>query len=296
MGGYYYSEVLSSSKAGDLVSGRNPKLVALDLLPKTSWWKLFIDRKYHKEATPCLLFDRQKSKGFHAVMMRVFKSELYCCLGERLNFRLYERMYLSVSTDVEGIQNRGRSGTNAVNSKGVKVGATNFPTEIVPSEAAIQELYDEGIGCWDIVGGRPCTLPGAKACLMHTGLSGWRIYINYTTEEAPGLANGLFDRYYDDLALAGLDNQHQVRAIARLVRALHTYHFFQDANGRLNTMVVLNKLLLENGFAPTIVCNPAIFGGALTLDRLVKEIFKGMRPVLQEMEAHLKLAHLDLAL
>ena len=53
--------------------------------------------------------------------------------------------------------------------------------------------------------------------------------------------------------------------------------------------------MADESFAPSIVSNQAMFGGALTLDRLVSEVHNGMGPVLREMQAHVRLAHLDLA-
>lgn len=287
-----FSDVVSHSVSGDLLLGSGMKLttVPIDLLPKTSWWKLFIDKKHHKNANACLLFDRQQSKGFHAVMMRVFKAELGSCmaLGERLDYAAYRRIYLAVSTDVGGIANRGPSGTDAPN------GATHFPTDLIPSQGAINELVQEGVSYKNYTNGAQQVVPNAKVSLLVTGF-GWRIYVGYKMAEGPALADILFDRYYNQMALAGGNARQQLFAIVRLIRALHVYHFFQDANGRLNTMVILNKLLTENGFPPSIVSNPAIFGGGRTLQQLFDDVRDGMRPVLREMEAQLRLGYLDLA-
>ena len=224
------------------------------------------------------------------MMMRLFKAQIDSCvaLGERLDYAAYRRIYLAVSTDVGGIANRGPSGTDAPN------GATHFPTDLIPSQGAINELVQEGVSYKNYTNGAQQVVPNAKVSLLVTGF-GWRIYVGYKMAEGPALADILFDRYYNQMALAGGNARQQLFAIVRLIRALHVYHFFQDANGRLNTMVILNKLLTENGFPPSIVSNPAIFGGGRTLQQLFDDVRDGMRPVLREMEAQLRRGYLDLA-
>lgn len=293
--GKKYSEILHHSVAGDLAVSRArlPSQSPLHLLPQTSWWKLFIDRIYHKEASPALLFDRQKSKGFYAVMMRVFKSELGIAqaLHVPLDYEQYEKLYFAVSRDVGGIEYRGRSGSDA------QGGATNFPPIYVPRGVALAELLAEGVYYWNLPAG---VTHGNKAMaqvsLIYFGSPpSWRYSVGYTTTQGPILANAFFTRYYQELDVAG-GPLAQLRAIVRLVRALHVYHFFRDGNGRLNTMVVLNKLLLENGFPPAIVSDPAIFGGGRSVAQLVDDVHNGMKIVLREMEVQLFMPGLDLAI
>ncbi|MFY0564052.1 DUF4157 domain-containing protein [Archangium lansingense] len=68
-----------------------------------------------------------------------------------------------------------------------------------------------------------------------------------------------------------------LRAIVRLVRALHVGHFYTDANGRLNTMLLLNKLLLQNGFSPVILNDNAIFGGRMNIEQLRLQVEAGLK-------------------
>ena len=294
MAGKKYSEIITSPHAGDLITGRmpSPSMTPLSLLPQSSWWKLFIDRRYHTEAGPALLFHRQASKGFYSVMMRVFKAELGLkdALHKMLDWGEYEALYEAVSRDVRGIAHRGRSGINS------PVGTTNFPPIYTPSGAALAELLTENVGYWNIPGNIKNMRPTDKVQLIFMGFPPtWRFSVAYTMEEAPGLANAFFTRYYQEIGAAAGGALAQLTAIVRLVRALHVYHFFRDANGRLNTMVVLNKLLLENGFPPAIVSDPAIFGGGRTIAELIDDVHNGMKIVLREMEAHARFSGLDLA-
>ena len=294
MPGAKYSEIVTHGVAGDIHPGKVSMLSAsaLEMLPRTSWWKLFIDKRYHGAASPALLFDREASKGFHAVMMRVFKAELRLehTLGRRLDFVEYERLYGAVSVNVGGISNRGRSGTDS------PVGPTNFPPIYTPGPAALNELLAENVGYWDIPANIKRFDKMNKVSLMRFGVpASWRFSVQYKMADVPALADRFFKRYYTEIADAGGGALAQANAIVKLVRALHVYHFFRDANGRLNTMVVLNKLLLENGFPPAIVSDPAIFGGGRTIAELVGDVHAGMKIVLIEMEAHVRMAALDLA-
>ncbi len=59
-------------------------------------------------------------------------------------------------------------------------------------------------------------------------------------------------------------------------------HCFEDANGRLNIMLLLNRFLLEESLSPVILKDPAVFGGALTLDELVNEVDAGIKRFAEE--------------
>lgn len=67
----------------------------------------------------------------------------------------------------------------------------------------------------------------------------------------------------------------QVRNIARIIRALHVGHYYTDANGRLNTMLFLNRLLIGAGLSPAIVADTSIFGGSQSVDTLAQAIVDG---------------------
>jgi hypothetical protein len=68
----------------------------------------------------------------------------------------------------------------------------------------------------------------------------------------------------------------KLRAIVRTIRRLHVGHFFTDGNGRVNTFMMLNKLLLAEGFDPVILDDNWIFGGGFTVEQMVAAVTKGM--------------------
>ncbi len=122
-----------------------------------------------------------------------------------------------------------------------------------------------------------------------------------TTNREESAANAevstLFREYYTEIrTVAGSEASELAKrratlgAVARLVRALHVGHYFHDANGRLNTMVLLNRLLVDCGFPPVLMNRTDIFGGAFSEKELVAAIETGFRA----FRTHVQLAHLDL--
>lgn len=119
--------------------------------------------------------------------------------------------------------------------------------------------------------------PGGRQMVVRTDLSESR------TRTA---VNGIFNRYRLEVAAAGTRDG-KLAAICKTVRALHVGHFFADANGRLNTMLLLNKLLIEEGFGPTIVDDTSFFGGAKTNAQLVAMVKAGLTAFRDEVhQAH----------
>jgi hypothetical protein len=127
---------------------------------------------------------------------------------------------------------------------------------------------------------------GAKQLLVNT---------NRDPDAARGEVDGLFATYY--ARLAQIDRAHgqelakrrqKLKAVAKLVRALHVGHYFHDANGRLNTMVLLNRLLVDAGFTPVLMNRTDIFGGAYSADELATAIQRGIVAFAAEVQwAHL---------
>ena len=83
-------------------------------------------------------------------------------------------------------------------------------------------------------------------------------------------------RYEEDLQAAGEDETKKLEAIARFCRALEVLHAFPDGNQRTIAFIFLNKLLLMNGFSPTILPNPYCFDGGYMVSEIVMDIKRGM--------------------
>lgn len=70
------------------------------------------------------------------------------------------------------------------------------------------------------------------------------------------------------------DDETKLYAIAKFICDIHQYHPFEDGNGRTFIFLLLNKLLIMNGFEPTIISVPGKFS-AHGIRELVKEIKNG---------------------
>ena len=64
--------------------------------------------------------------------------------------------------------------------------------------------------------------------------------------------------------------------IAKCVQRLEQAHLFQDGNARTTGFLVLNKLLLENGFSPAMFADPNRFDANSTAE-LVQQIRQGQK-------------------
>jgi hypothetical protein len=118
-----------------------------------------------------------------------------------------------------------------------------------------------------------------------------KITTNREASESEAAVNRLFKVYYARIEQVNTrqdsdftERQQTLFHIARLVRALHVGHYFEDANGRLNTMVLLNRLLIDRGFSPVMMHRTDIFGGAYSGRELVTEIENGLRTFADEVD------------
>ena len=115
---------------------------------------------------------------------------------------------------------------------------------------------------------------------MLAGVNAYRGETMFNKVKAGERIELIFKHYYDTLQIAaenGADPASRLRIIVEAIRSLHVGHFFADANGRLNTMTLLNKFLIEEGFSPVIMESTAVFGGAFSVEQLVGQVTRGMR-------------------
>ena len=286
----------------------------LNDLPKNQWWKLYIDAIFHKDAEkledPGLLFDRQQSPGYKQSMMEAFEAELSG--GGGLEFKEMEfkgpssKSQSSSELDYEGYTNLHnrviRYTSNEQQQTMKKLGGrdeysqfsntsiTKTKDELEQRErhAALAEMQRE------MIGGMPLLIELEPVQVIEEHSPGITIHFddtdnahmdtNYAASEGKGLVNTILKLYYDGRKSKETVDA-KLRRIVKTIRALHVGHFFGDANGRLNIFLLLNKLLIEEGFSPAILPNnPDVFGGLKTLDGLVQDVLKGMKLFQQEVE------------
>ena len=93
----------------------------------------------------------------------------------------------------------------------------------------------------------------------------------------------ILERYYEEISRAQGQRSPRTRDLARLraiVRAARAWH---GAGGRINALLLLNKLLLEECFDPVIFEDPGALGSEGTLDELVALVVRGMNNFSREM-------------
>jgi hypothetical protein len=272
------------------------ELPQLENLPRSEWWRLFIDMQFWEQENDktALRFDNEKSPGFYNTMMVAFErlKEIKPGSGHvPLNYKIYEEHHMRV---IEGVmRQKGHTQEFEPVPHEVSSGASAFPlsdkgiskkdTELPKIASAVQELIEEGM--LQAVGNVPDMLkvknvdnPDGPASWMHhdSAYDQFRITNKLSGQKLEQRVNDLFARYAQEIKAAN-DKETKLSAIARLVRALHVGHFFSDANGRLNVMFLMNKLLREEGFSPAIITDPALFGGSRDVASLAKEIDEGIK-------------------
>ncbi len=90
--------------------------------------------------------------------------------------------------------------------------------------------------------------------------------------------DAIVERYNVEIATANDDRQRLV-AISRVVRDLELLHPFPDGNGRTFVALLMNHLLLVNGFLPAILWDPNI-DAELSVSEFAEEIARGIENTL----------------
>ncbi|MBZ4376067.1 hypothetical protein [Corallococcus sp. AS-1-6] len=279
-------------------------------LPRDRWWKLFIEGRHHGSSNThqAMIFDRQQSPGFYNAMTKAFTAWLKhpAAPDDRVDFDRYHEMHAAVTRGVlklnDVVSERARQRFVPVPHELSHY--TNFPIDVQGHEVdweSLLELSNDGdIGTFKTI---MKDLGAPRDVLEHWVERDWATSLltrsrgsqllwgtAYEPREAKGKVNALFARYYlerDQAAQQSAKEAKQelkLRAIVRVIRALHVGHFYADANGRLNTMLLLNYLLLQEGFSPVILFDTAIFGGALRMYDLVDAVREGMKAFEEELE------------
>ena len=98
--------------------------------------------------------------------------------------------------------------------------------------------------------------------------------------------------YYTEISHAHDENS-KLYTICRLIATLERIHPFGDGNCRTICVILLNMLLIENGFSFAILNDPNVFDG-YSIQELVNEVIRGMENFLSLIaKNHCHLAHND---
>ncbi len=183
-------------------------------------------------------------------LKQTLRDDFFINKGYRNNTTVGYEFLVKSSDILEGNQNATWAGIDELIKKSLKDGGRNF----------IVEIYKRNQD------GSP--VPNKN------GIIGRLVAFKKTAEECEARAKELIDSYYAEIASAQTPEE-KLTVIARFCRNLESEHLFSDGNARLG-VIILDKLLLQNGFDPTILINPNITDG-FSVSELVEEIKKGQR-------------------
>jgi hypothetical protein len=311
------NEAIAKSKAmlkissGETQNFNNP---LLRTIPETQWWKLFIDKGAQNadesNSVNALRFDNESSPGYLSAMVKSFGEHVATAVpGNRdpIGAAEYAEMHRQVAAGTLKQEDDGfiqmpqaRSGMNT--SFGVLSSPGDYVHEHelnLPSLRGFREMVAEGltgtrvdvpqgaapaadapsIGKYNYKARSSTDARGAgyrPITRINSLGDNFRANTNYAQDGGAALIQGILDRYYVEIAASDTPER-KLQSIVKAIRALHVGHFFEDANGRLNTMTLLNRFLIEEGLQPVIMDSTAIFGGGFSIDQLVGQVVRGMR-------------------
>jgi hypothetical protein len=283
-------------------------------IPENQWWKLFIDKgaqnAEHSNSVNALRFDNENSPGYLSAMMKSFSDHVGTVVPgvrNRIGAAKYAEMHRQVAAGTLKQEDDGfiqmpqaRSGMNT------SFGVLSSPGDAVhghdlnlPSLTGFREMVTEGltgtrvdvpqgaapaadapsIGKYNYKARSSTDARGADyrpITRINSLGDNFRANTNYGQDGGAALIQVILDRYYVEIAASDTPER-KLQSIVKAIRALHVGHFFEDANGRLNTMTLLNRFLIEEGLQPVIMDSTAIFGGGFSIDQLVGQVVRGMR-------------------
>ncbi len=280
---------------------------------KDEMWRLFIDKSHHIEATravtdatvlrsektitsPGYAYDALKSPGHHDSMMKALYEYVFSITTEPkpdpLDFSQYNAIHAFLAENGNSIVKKAR--------KKRESGDWTYGFGSPPlTDKALKELLSKKIGGRPLIGERK-DLMGGRRVRFKIGTSlkpsnclcayfpkenkrDYKIETNYNiATESQKFSNAIFTDHYEQMAEAKTDSK-KIEIIADTVRSVHVCHFFADGNGRTNMPIVMNRLLCEQGFLPSILPHdPKVFGGIKTKKELAKDIKDGMKEFIEK--------------
>jgi hypothetical protein len=247
----------------DAINGSdNQRLAGLRNLPKDKYWKLLIDGK-EQAANNKHVFEA--SQGYMAGMMNGL-NRVVQRINEPLSQDLVEDLHRAATQNVTTQSIHDFVAANSMQRPGLKASSNEWHVCRDFSLTALTELEDlrgelitqlheidpaanargyfvdaDPIGDTEGSGGIPGSRAGGK-------LEG---------QELQGVTGRLIDisidTYKNEIRQANGNEEAVLGAVVDCCRRLGMIHPFQDANGRVIMLLVLNRLLLENGKDPTIL-------------------------------------------
>ncbi|WP_158104813.1 hypothetical protein, partial [Streptomyces milbemycinicus] len=275
----YYADTTSGAPPGAAA----PRLSRL--LPRDSWWRLFIDPNVHAEAfraTPEDVgghLDTRTYPGYRLGMTEAYQQVLD--VGgtgrdwSRIDADAYEELHNIATRHLK----TGEGQNVATTWSGHEGGRMKTTMRGTGADRVAADIKD------DLLLGRRLLFslneprePGmAKPWVVfHHAQRGGQVSIDYAPGEARQVVQAALDRYYGEVAVAVTPDE-KLRAVARVTRALQILQPFTDANSRVNVHLLMQKFLLEQGFRPAVLMDSrSLFLGGFTVDEIVASLKEGM--------------------
>ena len=225
-------------------------------------WRLFIDKARQWENNP-LVFDKEEP-GYFAGMSGCFDL-MKRTLGDPVTPEYLATLH---DTCIDNVKNEAgnpfkkgfQSGTDGWHYGFV----TSLLTNTAKNEWQTQRLICNTLDCLS-----------NSDYLARCNDSCSQIFSNaHDAKHIVSTLTNLLKNYYEEISQSSTDDQ-KLSAIANLCRSIEIFHPFPDANLRTVVFALLPKLLLQNGFSPTILDDPKMFEGYQGTDELVTTIIQG---------------------
>jgi hypothetical protein len=280
------TEVYEHLLADKLARSTNPRLAELKQLPKDEYWKILMDGRAHQHGNKHF-YDR--SKGYMASMMRGLET-IVDNVDTPLSTDFVKTLHTGATefvttemgdTFIIGPTNMQEHGVKtAPNSWGV---CRDFSREGMDELATLRTELDQVVG-GNFFADDATKFEGVnETCQWRAGGTRTGAALQQDVET---LMDYVINKCYGELQAASQSTtltdterrRAKLGAIIDCCRGLGIIHPFKDANGRLMMFLVLNKLLTENGFPPTILDDQGHMVGK-SRDELITEVENGQQRV-----------------
>lgn len=233
-------------------------------------WKLFIDKECHSQGE--MFFDRSTKDGlgkcepgYNEAMHQAFDNML-STLNKKLDAEEFKNIYHTCIKTVKNVNSNEREFHPGMYK--LKLDKISKAARDEWKNRRLIATQTEMLECAKFA---PETEQGYLSYLMNDTVVPLLMSEKPALEKITKKVNAHFNAYYSNIKEAKTDKE-KLTAIVSLCEALEIGHYFPDGNQRTIVFVMLNKLLIENGFLPVILEDPAIFDGYHSIDELIQDI------------------------
>jgi hypothetical protein len=223
-------------------------------------WKEYVDGRYHKHGRS--VFANASHGGSQELGYVDSQDRAAMYVGSTLGQKLTANMYLRIHSLVAG-HFMGDDNNVCMNANNVGV----FRRDYISCKCSYGHISAEALN--EIASIQPTLFTMTENADGEYTLH----FIKRTSDEIEKIFNQFTDEYYRNIASASTSDE-KLHAIAWFYKQLELLHPVWDGSGR-SSYTVLQKLLVENCFTPTILHNPCSDPSRLTTRELVQKIKDG---------------------